>query len=388
MSSTQGLLWPEADSPKSSPRQTVSHPEARELGFSSFLFWELFKKYQQKEERTVERNGIKMKRELAVVPLEWLQRARQTTSHGPLVAVSEASRLTQGAFSPARMEYWEEVGCPFLNGKKLTVAYKDAIVPRKWAAHGKSGETTHFVKNAKHYVRSEIIRAWRNFKRMAERKGTHIDRHGDTWITAGPAWQKYRVREQALRHWHIKGWLARKRLKRKGPGRYKKVRYYRELGSRGIAGLIALQRPGDRHIVMLEALPVPEVESRSKPNAPPTEPLEKLPRVYDVNLRIHNLRELVSDIVQEMAPQLADELVRIIDEKRPTTAHAPRPSLDLTTDTERNIVEALAAQTLKGEDIAKKAGYPYDSHFRTVIANLKKRGILCNEGEGYFAPIR
>lgn len=50
---------------------------------------------------------------------------------------------------------------------------------------------------------------------------------------------------------------------------------------------------------------------------------------------------------------------------------------------EEHILEALADKTLVGREIAKLAGYSYESHFRGVLSNMKKRGLLSNSGRGY-----
>lgn len=53
-------------------------------------------------------------------------------------------------------------------------------------------------------------------------------------------------------------------------------------------------------------------------------------------------------------------------------------------DTEQNIIEALSKNTLTGEKLAKKAGYPYNSNFKSTLSSLRKRGILGNKSPGYF----
>lgn len=54
------------------------------------------------------------------------------------------------------------------------------------------------------------------------------------------------------------------------------------------------------------------------------------------------------------------------------------------TATEINILEALGRNTLIGEELAKKAGYPYNSNFKGTLSSLRKRGILGNKSPGYF----
>lgn len=54
------------------------------------------------------------------------------------------------------------------------------------------------------------------------------------------------------------------------------------------------------------------------------------------------------------------------------------------TDTESNIIEALGKQTIIGEVLAVKAGYPYNSNFKATLSALRKRGIIGNKSPGYF----
>lgn len=53
-------------------------------------------------------------------------------------------------------------------------------------------------------------------------------------------------------------------------------------------------------------------------------------------------------------------------------------------EADNNIIEALGRDTVKGEDLAVKAGYPYNSNFKTTCATLRKRKILGNKSPGYF----
>jgi hypothetical protein len=50
---------------------------------------------------------------------------------------------------------------------------------------------------------------------------------------------------------------------------------------------------------------------------------------------------------------------------------------------EMNIINSIEDRNLTGKEIAKRAGYPYNSHLRGVLAALKRRGILVNSGQGY-----
>lgn len=70
---------------------------------------------------------------------------------------------------------------------------------------------------------------------------------------------------------------------------------------------------------------------------------------------------------------------------------ASQPQWDKTadtklTETERNILEALGEGKLKGEQLAKKAGYPCNSNFKNTLSSLVKRGLLMNDRPGYQKP--
>jgi hypothetical protein len=54
------------------------------------------------------------------------------------------------------------------------------------------------------------------------------------------------------------------------------------------------------------------------------------------------------------------------------------------TDTESNIIEALSTNVMTGEELAVRAGYPYNSNFKSTLSSLRKRGILGNKAPGYF----
>lgn len=68
------------------------------------------------------------------------------------------------------------------------------------------------------------------------------------------------------------------------------------------------------------------------------------------------------------------------NEKTAATEHTEQKF----TDTEENILEALGRDTMIGEKLAKKAGYPYNSNFKSTLSSLRKRGILGNKSPGYF----
>ena len=51
---------------------------------------------------------------------------------------------------------------------------------------------------------------------------------------------------------------------------------------------------------------------------------------------------------------------------------------------ERNIIEALGTDTLTLEQLAPKAGYEVNGHFKKAVSSLSKHGILGNKRPGYF----
>jgi hypothetical protein len=72
--------------------------------------------------------------------------------------------------------------------------------------------------------------------------------------------------------------------------------------------------------------------------------------------------------------------------EQPAGGHAKTEQNDrpILSDTEQNILEALGTQTMTGEVLAKRAGYPYNSNFKNTLSSLRKRGILGNKSPGYF----
>jgi hypothetical protein len=50
---------------------------------------------------------------------------------------------------------------------------------------------------------------------------------------------------------------------------------------------------------------------------------------------------------------------------------------------ESTIVEALGVDTLTGEEIAKRCKATFNSHFKSTLSALRKRGILENRAPGY-----
>lgn len=54
------------------------------------------------------------------------------------------------------------------------------------------------------------------------------------------------------------------------------------------------------------------------------------------------------------------------------------------TDTEKNLLQTLGTETLKGKLLIEKAGYDYEGTYRGILSNLKKRGILGHNQNGYF----
>jgi hypothetical protein len=54
------------------------------------------------------------------------------------------------------------------------------------------------------------------------------------------------------------------------------------------------------------------------------------------------------------------------------------------TEAENTILEAIAGDTLTGEEVALRAGYSYD-HVRRVLPRMVRRGLLARTSAGYRA---
>jgi hypothetical protein len=50
---------------------------------------------------------------------------------------------------------------------------------------------------------------------------------------------------------------------------------------------------------------------------------------------------------------------------------------------EQDILDAVGDQTLTAEELANRAGYKLDGYFRSLLARLRKRGLLINLRPGY-----
>lgn len=82
---------------------------------------------------------------------------------------------------------------------------------------------------------------------------------------------------------------------------------------------------------------------------------------------------------------LPQSLVETVEEHAPPRTDGPvrPPDGGTLNEMERCIIEALGAETLTGEQLAQRSGYPHDSRFRHVLASLRRRGVLLNLCPGY-----
>lgn len=55
---------------------------------------------------------------------------------------------------------------------------------------------------------------------------------------------------------------------------------------------------------------------------------------------------------------------------------------------EECIFQALGSEHLKGQTLAKRAGYPFNGSFRQTLSALTRHNILGNDSEGYFITTR
>jgi hypothetical protein len=53
------------------------------------------------------------------------------------------------------------------------------------------------------------------------------------------------------------------------------------------------------------------------------------------------------------------------------------------TDRQRTILDALEDGKMTGEQLASRAGYPYNSSFKSELSNMVKLGMLTQEHPGY-----
>lgn len=91
--------------------------------------------------------------------------------------------------------------------------------------------------------------------------------------------------------------------------------------------------------------------------------------------RIH-----LEEDVDEFLSEFSRKQRRVIQPQQRQTADTKL------TEAERNILEALGEGKLKGEQVAKKAGYPCNSNFKNTLSSLVKRGLLVNDRPGYRKP--
>ena len=76
------------------------------------------------------------------------------------------------------------------------------------------------------------------------------------------------------------------------------------------------------------------------------------------------------------------DLYRGSEDREEAETHWVESDVELT-DTEQNLLEALGGKTLRGPELLGEAGYNNSSHYRTILSNLCKRGILRKHPKGY-----
>jgi hypothetical protein len=179
-----------------------------------------------------------------------------------LITAAQAVELTQGAFSLANLSDWEKQICPYL-GSPLSVELCDVLQSLRITFHGQKKLVRRVRREQKHYLREEILKAYRTLQRnlKANKKGAgkkrsrgqglYIDEDGKRWLTQAAAFRLHGCRQQALEHWRIKGWVRSDRRKRAGYGNRREIPYYAE---EDIVRLRNLQRAGDGHVVMSETI--------------------------------------------------------------------------------------------------------------------------------------
>jgi alkylated DNA nucleotide flippase Atl1 len=71
--------------------------------------------------------------------------------------------------------------------------------------------------------------------------------------------------------------------------------------------------------------------------------------------------------------------------RSPPTGGGQAPAESVLSDIEAAVLEVLAGgKVLTGPQIAALAGYPYDTHLRSSLAALRRRGLIGNKAPGYY----
>lgn len=110
--------------------------------------------------------------------------------------------------------------------------------------------------------------------------------------------------------------------------------------------------------------------------------IEKKCKYYSTKLAAI-VENVPTDETETVATLVTGYPVEPISYPKETTFNFKRRDNYLT-DTEANILESLGDDTLKGPELSKKAGYKYNSNFKNILSNLRKRDILDHvTGEGY-----
>jgi hypothetical protein len=101
-------------------------------------------------------------------------------------------------------------------------------------------------------------------------------------------------------------------------------------------------------------------------------------RLKELRPVVERLRLLVREVDQLVSERLNDPGPPALSVDR--AASAAPANLN---ETERNILEALGDATMTGEELAPKAGYECNGHFKATLSTLVKRGLLENLRPGY-----
>ncbi|MEK6677627.1 MAG: hypothetical protein AABZ47_18490 [Planctomycetota bacterium] len=90
------------------------------------------------------------------------------------------------------------------------------------------------------------------------------------------------------------------------------------------------------------------------------------------------------EIASVLRRPTAETVIGPTSEADRTPTATPSDFVDELNDTEATIIEALGTNHLTGVKLAKEAGYPYNSHFKSNVSSLVKRHLLSNaHGKGY-----
>jgi len=136
----------------------------------------------------------------------------------------------------------------------------------------------------------------------------------------------------------------------------------------------------ERFITMFVAIrdALHEIDPSISPNLPPflLHPAS-IAEIFQISLEKFNYQGGSTSIAPTIVKAMK-ELAGLIE------ANPPIPNLVKLNDTEKKLVHTLGDDTLTGQELAKRANYPFNSNIKQTLSSLVKRRVLDNKGSGYY----